>query len=196
VLAGGAPGAGRCAHPFRATGATDLLARPAARRSTHARTIREIEGRLRYFRHFNRSLFCSDIHQADLLLVQKSTRSISHVYRRWRNSSCSDYPPACLRALMANQFLTSGGDVVRDVLAGFDGALPSRVFTGEAGGGAVRVRLLGMQRVEAVGILPGAAEDVPMLEELIVVAMNDALERARAATQEVARGLLEHLGQE
>lgn len=86
-------------------------------------------------------------------------------------------------------------DLLRDALSRFSGHQATSI-TAESGGGAVRVRLRGLEAVESVTIDPEAAADVPLLEELIAAAMNDAFAQARAANQEVALGLLAQLGQD
>ena len=58
--------------------------------------------------------------------------------------------------------------------------LESLTVEGSAGGGVVKVVMSGKQVVESVTIDPDAMEDVEMLQELIVAAVNDA----SAKTQE------------
>jgi DNA-binding YbaB/EbfC family protein len=64
-----------------------------------------------------------------------------------------------------------------------------------AGGGAVTVVVSGQPRVQSIKIAPEAVdpEDVEMLEDLIVAALNEALEKARTMQAErlgsVASGL-------
>ena len=58
--------------------------------------------------------------------------------------------------------------------------LESLTVEGTAGGGAVKVVMSGKQMVESVTIDPDAMEDVELLQELIVAAVNDA----SAKTQE------------
>jgi len=58
--------------------------------------------------------------------------------------------------------------------------LESLTVEGTAGGGAVKVVMSGKQVVESVTIDPDAMEDVELLQELIVAAVNDAA----AKTQE------------
>ncbi len=86
-------------------------------------------------------------------------------------------------------------DLLGNVLSRISGTSPSLV-TGESGGGAVRVTLQGLQRVESVTISEEARNDPGMLEDLVAAAITDALERARAATQEAALGLFKQLSQE
>ena len=48
-----------------------------------------------------------------------------------------------------------------------------------SGGGAVRVVATGAQKVVSVKVDPGATEDVEMLQDLILAAINEALEKSR-----------------
>lgn len=50
---------------------------------------------------------------------------------------------------------------------------------GSAGGGVIKVTMSGKQVIEAVTIDPEAAEDVELLQELVVAAVNDALSKAQ-----------------
>ncbi len=69
--------------------------------------------------------------------------------------------------------------------------LASQTVEGSAGGGAVRVTMNGEQKVQAFAIEPDVVdpEDVEMLEDLILAAINDAAERA-SALQADSLGLL------
>ena len=62
-----------------------------------------------------------------------------------------------------------------------------------AGGGAVKVVVTGSQKVISVNIDPAAAEDQEMLQDLIVAAVNEAMEKSKALAaskmQSVAAGL-------
>lgn len=61
--------------------------------------------------------------------------------------------------------------------------LGSEFTEGTAGGGAVTVVVNGHQVVQSVKIQPEAVDpsDVAMLEDLVLAATNEALDRARAA---------------
>jgi DNA-binding YbaB/EbfC family protein len=48
-----------------------------------------------------------------------------------------------------------------------------------SGGGAVRVVVTGAQKVVSVHVDPGATDDVEMLQDLILAALNDGLEKSR-----------------
>jgi DNA-binding YbaB/EbfC family protein len=60
--------------------------------------------------------------------------------------------------------------------------LESLTVEGTAGGGVVKVVMSGKQVVESVEIDPEAVEDVGLLQDLVVAAVNDAF----AKTQELA----------
>lgn len=56
--------------------------------------------------------------------------------------------------------------------------------TGESGGGMVRITISGKHEVRRVQIEPSVAgEDRELLEDLVAAAMNDAVQKAEAATQ-------------
>ena len=50
---------------------------------------------------------------------------------------------------------------------------------GSAGGGAVKVVMTGKQIVESVTIEPEAAEEVDLLQDLVLAAVNDASSKAQ-----------------
>ncbi len=62
--------------------------------------------------------------------------------------------------------------------------LETLTVEGTAGGGAVKVVVTGKQTVESVEIAPEAAEDVDLLQDLIVAAVNDALGKANEMASE------------
>lgn len=65
-------------------------------------------------------------------------------------------------------------------------AAAEQTVEGQAGGGAVRVRVSGGLQFESVSISPSAVDpdDIPMLEDLVVTACNDAVARAQALNQQ------------
>lgn len=71
--------------------------------------------------------------------------------------------------------------------------LETETVEASAGGGAVRVVATGTQKVVSVTIDPAAASDTEMLQDLVVAAVNEAMEKSKqmAATkmQAVASGL-------
>ncbi len=64
-------------------------------------------------------------------------------------------------------------------LAKAQAELEEATVEGSAGGGAVRVVMTGKQVLESVEIAPEAAEDVEMLQDLVVAAVNDAGEKVQ-----------------
>ena len=63
-----------------------------------------------------------------------------------------------------------------------------------AGGGAVKAVVNGQQRLLSVTIDPEVAEDVEMLQDLIVAAVNEANERSKALAGERMQELTAGLG--
>ena len=57
--------------------------------------------------------------------------------------------------------------------------LEAMTVTGTAGGGAVRIVMTGKQAVESVEIEPEAAEDIELLQDMLVGAFNDAATKAQ-----------------
>ena len=67
--------------------------------------------------------------------------------------------------------------------------LESTVFTGTAGGGAVAVEVRGDHEVVSVKIDPEALEDdVEMVQDMIVSALNDANKKIEAESQKLLGG--------
>ena len=62
-------------------------------------------------------------------------------------------------------------------------ALEEATFTAQAGGGAVEVTVTGNKEVTAIKLSPEAVDpdDVEMLEDLIMVAVNDAMKQVDEA---------------
>ena len=71
--------------------------------------------------------------------------------------------------------------------------LESETVEASAGGGAVRVVATGTQKIVSVTIDPAAASDTEMLQDLVVAAVNEAMERSKqmaaSKMQAVASGL-------
>jgi nucleoid-associated protein EbfC len=71
--------------------------------------------------------------------------------------------------------------------------LESETVEASAGGGAVRAVVSGQQKVLSIDIDAEVAEDVEMLQDLVVAALNEALDRSREVAsrrmQEVTAGL-------
>src|SRR5438876_9581811 len=64
--------------------------------------------------------------------------------------------------------------------------LANETVTATAGGGAVTVEMNGHHEVKSVKIDPEAvsAEDIELLEDMVLTAFNEALERAQAMAQD------------
>ena len=57
--------------------------------------------------------------------------------------------------------------------------LETLTVEGTAGGGAVKVTMTGKQIVESVTIDPDAAEEVELLQDMVLAAVNDAAAKAQ-----------------
>ena len=65
--------------------------------------------------------------------------------------------------------------------------LETLTVEGTAGGGAVKVTMTGKQIVEAVVMDPDAAEEVELLQDMVLAAVNDAATKAQElAAQKMA----------
>ena len=61
--------------------------------------------------------------------------------------------------------------------------LANMEVTGQAGGGMVSVVMNGQHAVRRVTIDPALADDIEMLEDLVVAATNDAVNRIKESTE-------------
>lgn len=70
--------------------------------------------------------------------------------------------------------------------------LEETVVEGSAGGGVVVARVTGGRAFKSIKIDPGAVDpdDVEMLEDLITVAINDAMEKASALAEDKMGGIM------
>jgi DNA-binding YbaB/EbfC family protein len=75
-------------------------------------------------------------------------------------------------------------------------SLADETLSVTAGGGAIEVTITGQQRLTAVKIDPGVVdpEDVEMLQDLIVAAVNEAIEQSQAMAAERLSSLTGGLG--
>ncbi len=75
-------------------------------------------------------------------------------------------------------------------------ALGERTVTATAGGGVIEVVMTGHQRVQSITIDPEVVdpEDVEMLQDLMVAAVNEAIERSQALAAESMGALTGGLG--
>ena len=76
--------------------------------------------------------------------------------------------------------------------------LAATTVEAEAGGGAVSVRMNGQKKLLNLTIAPSAAsaaaDDITLLEDLIVAAVNEAARKADAASESAATGMLGSMG--
>ena len=68
---------------------------------------------------------------------------------------------------------------MQDRMAKVQKELEEETVEATAGGGAVRVVVTGAQKVVAVHVDPAAREDVDMLQDLVLAAVNEALDKSR-----------------
>ena len=66
------------------------------------------------------------------------------------------------------------------------GELENMTVTGQAGGGMIKVTATGSQKIRDISIEPSVVdpEDVEVLEDLLVAAVNDALRKSQDMTKE------------
>ena len=72
--------------------------------------------------------------------------------------------------------------------------LATETVEATAGGGAVTVIATGTQKLVSVRIDPDAAGDTEMLQDLVVVAVNEAMERSKQMASERMQALTSGLG--
>jgi nucleoid-associated protein EbfC len=74
---------------------------------------------------------------------------------------------------------------VREQMEYLQKGLAEQTVEGSAGGGMVKVTMTGAQQVTAIAIDPSALEeDRDMLQDLIVAAVNSAIEKSKALAHE------------
>jgi len=82
---------------------------------------------------------------------------------------------------------------MQDKMGKVQAELETETVEATAGGGAVRVVATGTQKVDRMTIDPAAASDTEMLQDLVVAAVNEAMERSKqlaaSKMQAVASGL-------
>jgi len=72
--------------------------------------------------------------------------------------------------------------------------LENETVEASAGGGAVTVVATGTQKLVSVGVDPDAAGDSEMLPDLVVAAVNEALERSKKMASEKMQAVTAGLG--
>ncbi len=82
---------------------------------------------------------------------------------------------------------------MQDKMSRVQAELETETVEASAGGGAVRVVASGTQKLVSVTIDPEAAADTEMLQDLVVAAVNEAMEKSKqlaaSKMQSVASGL-------
>ena len=82
---------------------------------------------------------------------------------------------------------------MQDRMGKVQAELETETVEATAGGRAVRVVVTGTQKIMSVTIDPAAASDTEMLQDLVVAAVNEAMEKSKqlaaAKMQAVASGL-------
>jgi DNA-binding YbaB/EbfC family protein len=82
---------------------------------------------------------------------------------------------------------------MQDRMSKVQAELETETVEASAGGGAVTVVATGTQKVVSVRIDPDVASDTDMLQDLVVAAVNEAMEKSKAMAatkmQAVASGL-------
>jgi nucleoid-associated protein EbfC len=82
---------------------------------------------------------------------------------------------------------------MQDRMAKVQSELETETVEASAGGGAVRVVATGTQKLVSVTIDPAAASEVEMLQDMVVAAVNEAMEMSKqlaaSKMQAVASGL-------
>ena len=68
---------------------------------------------------------------------------------------------------------------MQDRMAKLQEELDHDTVEAAAGGGAVKAVVTGTQKLVSVTIDPGAVEDVDLLQDLVLAAVNEALDRSR-----------------
>ena len=99
--------------------------------------------------------------------------------------------------MMKNQLagLMKQAQEMQDNLKRAQEELAQAEVEGQAGAGLVKVVMTGRHDVRRVSIDPSLlAEDRDMLEDLVAAAVNDAVRRVEAATQEKMAGLTGGMG--
>jgi DNA-binding YbaB/EbfC family protein len=65
----------------------------------------------------------------------------------------------------------------------------AQVVEGTAGGGAVRVKATGALEFQEVTIDPSAVDDIEMLQDLVLAAVRDAVEKAHSLAADALGGI-------
>ena len=94
--------------------------------------------------------------------------------------------------MMKNQLagLMKQAQAMQENMKSAQEAIAAMEVEGEAGGGMVKIVMTGRHDVKRVPIAPTLlSEDKDMLEDLVAAAMNDAVRKVEAASQQKMAGL-------
>ncbi|HUY73256.1 MAG TPA: YbaB/EbfC family nucleoid-associated protein [Candidatus Dormibacteraeota bacterium] len=83
---------------------------------------------------------------------------------------------------------------MQDKMSKVQKELETETVEASAGGGAVTVVATGTQKVVSVTIDPAAASDTEMLQDLVIAAVNEAMERSKQMAAEKMQGVASGLG--
>lgn len=83
---------------------------------------------------------------------------------------------------------------MQDKMSKVQKELETETVEASAGGGAVTVVATGTQKVVSVTIDPAAASDNEMLQDLVLAAVNEAMERSKQMAAEKMQGVASGLG--
>ncbi|HXI95406.1 MAG TPA: YbaB/EbfC family nucleoid-associated protein [Candidatus Acidoferrum sp.] len=83
---------------------------------------------------------------------------------------------------------------MQDRMAKLQEELEHETVDATAGGGVVRAVATGTQKLVSVSIDPAAVEDVELLQDLVVAAVNEALDRSRQLAASRMQALSAGLG--
>ena len=83
---------------------------------------------------------------------------------------------------------------MQDRMAKVQSELETLTVEASAGGGAVRVVATGAQKIVSVTIDPAAAGDTEMLQDMVLAAVNDAMEKSKAMAAEKMQSVASGLG--
>lgn len=83
---------------------------------------------------------------------------------------------------------------MQDKMAKVQKELETETVEASAGGGAVTVVATGTQKIVSVTIDPAAASDHEMLQDLVLTAVNEAMDRSKQMAAEKMQGVASGLG--
>jgi DNA-binding YbaB/EbfC family protein len=83
---------------------------------------------------------------------------------------------------------------MQDRMTKVQSELETKTVEATAGGGAVRVVATGTQKIVSVTIDPEAASDTEMLQDLVVAAVNEAMEKSKQLAAEKMQAVASGLG--